>query len=113
VGTTIPWRTAAGKILVAFSHDATMLAVVSASWIHERETIREQETAYDREEIVDGVCCVAVPIRGHHGEPVAALAAITTPNTRLPQMAQGLRRVAHTITAALRADLAAEAVVVR
>jgi DNA-binding IclR family transcriptional regulator len=60
---------------------------------------------------MQGVCCVAVPIRGGDGEPVAALAAVTTPSTPLPQLAQRLRRTGDAITAALRADLAADVAV--
>jgi IclR family transcriptional regulator, acetate operon repressor len=111
VGVTVPWRTAAGKILVAAGHTATMLTVASASWIRERETIREQGVAFDREEIMRGVCCVAVPVRGVDGEPVAALAAVTTPSTLLPRLAQGLRRAGDAITGALRVDLAADVAV--
>lgn len=106
VGAAVPWPTAAGKVLVASSPTATMLTLAPASWIRERETIREQAAAFDREEVMSGVCCVAVPIRGSDGEPVAAIAAMTTLGARLPQLAQGLRRTGDAITAALRTDLA-------
>jgi DNA-binding IclR family transcriptional regulator len=104
-GTTLPWRTAAAKVLVASSHTATMFSLASASWLRERETIREQGVAFDREEVTDGVCCAAVPVRGGDSTPIAAVAAITTPGTRLPQLAQRLRRASEAITAALRANL--------
>ena len=60
--------------------------------------------AFDREDVARGICCVAVPVRGADGEPVAALAAITTPGARLPELAQGMRRAGDAITAALRPE---------
>jgi DNA-binding IclR family transcriptional regulator len=104
VGSTVPWRSAAGKVLVASCQTATMLTLAPASWARERETIREQGVAFDREEVLRGVCCVAVPVRGGDGDPVAAIAAITTPGTGLPHLAQGLRRAGDAITATLRGD---------
>jgi len=103
-GTTIPWHTAAGKMLVATNNTASMLGLASTSWTRERETIREQGVAFDREEVTPGICCVAVPVRGEDGDAVAALAAITTPGARLPELAQGLRKAGDAITAALRPD---------
>lgn len=103
-GLTIPWRTAAGKILVATSPTAAPLTVASAPWIRERDTIRDQGIAFDREEVTRGVCCVAVPLYDTDGEHIAALAAVTTPGTPLPPLAQGLRRAGETITAALRVE---------
>lgn len=106
VGVAIPGRTAAGKILVATSRTATMLTLASASWTREREAIHERGVAFDHGEVVAGVCCVAVPVHGGDGEPVAALAAITAHGARLPQLAQGLRRTSDAIAATLRAGCA-------
>lgn len=92
VGAAFPGNTAAARVL----------ACPAASWDQERE----QGVAFDHEDVLPGVCCVAVPVRGSDGEPVAAIAAITTPGVRLAQLTPGLRRTADAITAALRADQA-------
>jgi DNA-binding IclR family transcriptional regulator len=61
-----------------------------------------REPATEREEIVPGVACVAVPVRGIGGEIVAAPAAITTPAERPPRLTEGLRRASRASGASLR-----------
>ena len=60
--------------------------------------IRKEQVSFDREEYLAGVICVAVPIMGRNGEPLAAL-AIQAPEARMDvQAARGhlpvLRRAA-------------------
>lgn len=60
--------------------------------------IRKEQVSFDREEYLVGVVCMAVPVMGKNGEPVAAL-AIQAPEARMDvQAARGhlpaLRRAA-------------------
>ncbi|QKW17684.1 helix-turn-helix domain-containing protein [Kitasatospora sp. NA04385] len=64
--------------------------------------IREGRVAFDHEEVVSGVSCVAVPIMHPHREqPVAVLAAVTEPGESLTRLADLLHRAGSGVTAAL------------
>lgn len=73
-----------GRILEAAPYPAyTKNAVTSASrLLAELERIREQGFAEDNEEFLDGVVCLAVPVRNPRGQVVAGL-AIMAPTARL------------------------------
>jgi DNA-binding IclR family transcriptional regulator len=89
VGGRFPAHAAAiGKVLLAAQAPYTVahlfegqeLAVFTPNTItcrkrleQELEQIRDCGYAYDREEVVQGLCCVAAPIRDHNGEILAAM----------------------------------------
>ena len=65
--------------------------------------LRQTGTAFDDEEHADGLRCVAAPIIGENGQPVAAV-SVSGPDTRLtrerlPDIRQHVRRIAGEITA--------------
>jgi DNA-binding IclR family transcriptional regulator len=87
--------TGLGKAMLAFAGDEVIDEVVTRGLLpmtsstivdptvfsDEMRTIRELGVAFDREEAVPGITCVAVPIRGS-GRAVAAL-SITGPSPRI------------------------------
>jgi IclR family acetate operon transcriptional repressor len=99
---TWPWFTAAGKVLVATAAPAPLLGPLPASWARESAAIRERSAAFDREEVVTGVCCAAVPLLGASGAPVASLCVLTDPAHHLERLAETTRRTGLLISAALR-----------
>jgi DNA-binding IclR family transcriptional regulator len=98
---TWPWYTAAGKVLVAWAHPGLPLGPLPRAWPDEAGRIRECGTAYDREEVLEGVCCAAVPVYAADGVPVAALSVLTDPDHHLERLADTARRAASAITAGL------------
>ncbi|MGW9132433.1 IclR family transcriptional regulator [Streptomyces sp. NPDC055681] len=87
IGSRMPAScTAVGKALLAFDHDAAELAIAQGlpaptehsltdpeDFRTELARIRREGIAYDRQEILLGVTCVAVPVMGAAGRPVAAI----------------------------------------
>ncbi|MGH3042269.1 MAG: IclR family transcriptional regulator [Gaiellaceae bacterium] len=75
--------TALGKALLAWGTD-------EATWPEERraelERIQREGVAYDLEDSEPGVRCLAVPIMGRHGRPVAAI-SVAGPAARLTRKA--------------------------
>jgi len=85
-----PHCTALGKVLTAFADRATIRRLLKKNGLpkctentitnaakleQELSLVREQGYAVDREEAVEGACCMAVPVRDHTGAVVAALSA--------------------------------------
>lgn len=83
-----PHATSVGKILTAYMDPSMAEAVLKAHGMERKtrytitdpeklrsefETIRSQGYAVDREEAIEGACCVGAPIRDHRGEVVAAV----------------------------------------
>ncbi|MCM2423676.1 helix-turn-helix domain-containing protein [Streptomyces sp. RKAG293] len=101
-GTVWPWFTAAGKVLVAGADRALPLDRLPASWPREAAAIRARGAAFDREEVVPGVCCVAVPLYAADDVPVAALCVLTHPAQRLERLADVVQRTGKAISASLR-----------
>nr|WSY49039.1 helix-turn-helix domain-containing protein [Streptomyces sp. NBC_00886] len=99
---TWPWFTAAGKVLLAAAGPAPLLGPLPASWGRDAAAIRERGVAFDREEVVTGVCCAAVPLLGGRGTPVASLCVVTDPAHHLERLAETARRTARMINAGLR-----------
>lgn len=99
---TWPWFTAAGKVLVAGASPQLPLGPLPASWQREAAAIRDRGVAFDREELVAGVCCVAAPLHGPGGVPLASLCVVTDPAHSLDRLAGAVQQTARTISAALR-----------
>lgn len=107
-GATWPWTTAAGKVLVSGARGASQSAIrglpgrAPVAWRREAATIRERGVAFDREEVLSGVCCAAVPLHGSAGVPMAALCVITDPAHNLDRLADVLKSAGRAACAALR-----------
>lgn len=101
-GTVWPWFTAAGKVLVAGADPALPLDRLPASWPREAAAIRDRGAAFDREEVVAGVCCVAVPLYAAADVPVAALCVVTHPALHLERLADVVQRTGKAISTSLR-----------
>ena len=85
-----------GKAMLAFASPGTIERVIAQGlprqtpytltvpglFLEVLRTIRQTGVAYDREEAVLGVCCVAAPILDAAGAPVAAM-SVTGPTSRL------------------------------
>lgn len=102
-GVVWPWFTAGGKVLAAAAYPRLPTGSVPASWPREAAAIRERAVAFDREEVLPGVCCAAVPVHGGDGAVVAALFALTDPAHHLERLAEVTRQTSRAIGAGLRA----------
>ncbi|MFE3851748.1 IclR family transcriptional regulator [Streptomyces griseorubiginosus] len=120
IGARLPaYCTGVGKALLAFDHDAAEAAITAGLLARTEYTladsdlfqadlrrIRQEGIAYDRQEAVLGLTCVAVPVMGSAGRPVAALSIAGADRRFDPaRFAPALRRVAfeagRTINAAM------------
>jgi IclR family acetate operon transcriptional repressor len=101
-GTTWPWRTAAGKVLVASAGPVSLPGPPPLSWRQEAIEIRDRGVAFDREELMAGVCCVAVPLYGAGEIPMASLCVVTNPAHHLERLAHAAQRTSRVIGAELR-----------
>lgn len=118
IGARMPaYCTGVGKALLAFDHDAAEAAV--AAGLHGRtehtltdptdfrselRRIRQEGIAYDRQEATLGLTCVAVPVMGPGGRPVAALSVAGAGHRFAPaRFAPALRRVAYEAARAVTA----------
>ncbi|MER5181237.1 IclR family transcriptional regulator [Streptomyces sp. NPDC002896] len=113
--------TGVGKALLAFDHDAAERAIAQGLTAHTDHTITDPELlraelarvrrdgiAYDREEAVHGLACVAVPVMGAAGRPVAALSVAGAAHRfEVHRLAPALRRVAYEASRALAGAQAA------
>jgi DNA-binding IclR family transcriptional regulator len=118
IGARLPaYCTGVGKALLAFDHDAAEAAVEAglparteytlsdpALFRAELRRIRSDGIAYDRQEATPGLICVAVPVMGPLGRPVAALSVAGADHRFDPaRYAGALRRVAHEAARAVTA----------
>lgn len=103
IGTSYPWSTAAGKVLVAFGRAEELTNESEpGGWGREAAAIRRDGIAVDHGEVLPGVGCLAVPVRAAEGTVVAALTAMVTMPALTTGLEQGLRRAADAIIATLR-----------
>ncbi|MBB6344383.1 IclR family transcriptional regulator [Nonomuraea muscovyensis] len=117
IGARLPaYCTAVGKALLAFDHDAAEAAIAAglpARTDHtlsdpgrfraELRRIRQDGIAFDRQEATPGLVCVAVPIMGPAGRPVAALSVAGSQRRFDPmRFAPALRRVAYEASRAVQ-----------
>lgn len=112
--------TAVGKMLLSYNPDATEKVLQSelSAWTPatitepdafraELAKVRETNLAYDREEILVGLNCIAAPVMGADGRPVAAMSVSGPAGKFVPDsQANALRKVCY---AAGRAVAAASA----
>lgn len=101
-GATWPWYTAAGKVLLAQTPSAVPRDSLPAAWPRQAAVIRDRGVAFDREEVVDRVCCAAVPLYDRGQVPVAALFVVTDPAHCLERLAETARDIGTAISTALR-----------
>ncbi|WP_343243044.1 helix-turn-helix domain-containing protein [Streptomyces sp. SID12501] len=101
-GVVWPWFTAAGKVLVAGAHPQLPLGPLPASWRRESAAIRDRGVAFDREELVAGACCVAVPLYGPGRVPLASLSVVTDPAHSLERLVDAVQQAGRAISARLR-----------
>ena len=102
MGSLWPWQTAAGKLLVAGLSSDMPADPQSRSWLREAETILERGAAFDHEEVVPGLVCVAVPLYGPAGDMVAALSATAPPARGQSRLTAAALRAGRAINASLR-----------
>ncbi|MPY55958.1 IclR family transcriptional regulator [Streptomyces spongiae] len=110
IGARLPaYCTAVGKALLSFDHDAAEAAIVDGFTPHTEYTctdpdlfrtelarVRRDGVAYDRQEAVLGLTCVAVPVMGSAGRPVAALSVASADHRFEPaRVTPALRRAAY------------------
>ncbi|WP_369374002.1 IclR family transcriptional regulator [Streptomyces sp. cg36] len=100
-GASWPWTTAAGKLLVATRPDLPLNPVTDA-WRREASAIRDHGVAVDREGLVPGVCCVAVPVTLGRGRVVGALCAMVDPAYDLKGLVRSVTQAGLTVSAGLR-----------
>lgn len=118
IGRRVPIHSSGvGKALMAFKDPAEVRKVLDgyeytkqtkktitdeATYLQELEAIREQGYAVDNEENEPGVYCVALPIRNHTGQVVAAISSSTTvnqiTNAELRKMVESLKVTAAKIS---------------
>lgn len=73
-----------------------------ASWRREAAAIRDRGVAFDREDVIPGICCAAVPLYGSAGVPMATMCVITDPAHNLDRLADVLKNAGRAASAALR-----------
>ncbi|MFK0154732.1 IclR family transcriptional regulator [Streptomyces sp. NPDC090493] len=121
IGARLPaYCTAVGKALLAFDHDAAEAAVEEGlagrteytltdpdRFRTELRTVRRDGIAHDRQEAVLGLSCIAVPVMGPDGRPIAALSVAGADQRFDPaRFAPALRRVAYEAARAVAATAA-------
>ncbi|MBC7190435.1 IclR family transcriptional regulator [Candidatus Aerophobetes bacterium] len=98
VGGRLPAHcTGLGKVLLAYSDRQTVKEIIKEKGLHrftkntitneaelirELDKIREQGFAEDNEEIEEGLCCIAAPVRDHSGKVIAAI-SVSGPKFRM------------------------------
>jgi IclR family transcriptional regulator, KDG regulon repressor len=108
-GVAPAYCTGVGKVLLAYDPEAVerVLATELHAWTPhtltteealraELRTIRQDGIGYDREELMTGLTCVAAPVMGPDGRPVAAL-SVSGPATSFQPESQAmmLRQACH------------------
>ena len=101
-----PWSTgrstAVGKVLHACAPEVASLAPLPATLLREAAEIRDAGMAFDREEVLPGVYCVAAPLYGPNGAVVASMCLVASSSRSLPRLSSVLVRACATVSAALR-----------
>ena len=76
----------------------------SRDLLRELEKIKSQDFSFDDQEFMDGVCCIAVPLRTSNGRVFAGM-AVSAPEARLSrneleELLPELRQTAHAYVSA-------------
>ncbi|MCD4851291.1 IclR family transcriptional regulator [Arthrobacter sp. AK01] len=112
--------TAVGKVLLAYNPEASEQVMASelAAWTPstitdpealqvELQQVRLNNLAYDREEILQGLNCIAAPVMGPNGRPVAALSVSGPAGKFIPEsQSTALRKVCYAASRAVAAATA-------
>jgi DNA-binding IclR family transcriptional regulator len=97
-GRTVPLDTASGKVIAAYDPLLGMPHGYSAdAWSAAAYRIRSAGVAYDREEVLPGICCAAVPVRTNSGRVVGSLAVLGPPQRPLTPLVGDLTNAATAI----------------
>jgi DNA-binding IclR family transcriptional regulator len=112
VGMRLPAHASAvGKVLLAHRRDVpggplgrfTANTIVDAiDLTRELEAIRKRGVAFDDEESLRGVACVACPVWGHDGAMIGAISLATTPQRLADRTSAYVKRVVETCDEASR-----------
>ncbi|MCK9896608.1 IclR family transcriptional regulator C-terminal domain-containing protein [Frankia sp. AgB32] len=87
--------TAVGQVLLAAAPESEPPPSMSPrQWQRARAAIRREGAALDRQDLADGVCCAAVPVRNQDGAVVAALASVMIASQIPAGLVEQLRRTA-------------------
>lgn len=121
IGARVPaLTTALGKVMLAHSSRELIVETLNKSWprstpytvmrpdlmVGQIRQAREDGVAFDREESLLGLTCVAAPILGPDGSPVGAISACGPAGRFRPESAADLtQRAARLITSDLRRSL--------
>ncbi|MEU3312568.1 IclR family transcriptional regulator [Streptomyces sp. NPDC048387] len=101
-GVVLPPGSAAELVLAASAPGAEPPAGrARAAWAREAGGIRERGLAFDREQCVDGLSCVAAPVHSASGQVVAAVAATALDAGLIPPLGDAVRRAAAVISGRL------------
>lgn len=101
-GTMFPVCTAAGQVLTSErERPAVPDGVPVRGWAVTLERVRAAGVAFDRQEVVPDVACVAVPVRAPGGRLVAAVSLAVRPDRALEALVEPVRHAGRLISRAL------------
>ncbi|HEY3607926.1 MAG TPA: helix-turn-helix domain-containing protein [Pseudonocardiaceae bacterium] len=104
-GQTVSLDTAAGRLLAAHDPLLGMPSGFSAeAWSAAAYRVRAAGAAFDREQVVPGVACAAVPVRTATGRVTAALCALVPPQRQLSPLVVDLTNAAQAVGHTIGAD---------
>ncbi|MCW2990966.1 MAG: transcriptional regulator, IclR family [Solirubrobacterales bacterium] len=114
MGTRLPAHpTGVGKVLLAHRTEEEARSIVARTGLRrftpntivtraglwrELEQVRRAGVAFDREETIAGLCCVAAPVRGEDGEVVAAV-SVSAPTARFARRESDLVELVRDVAA--------------
>lgn len=96
-------RTAAGRVLLATQPDRDPPASISSlEWRRLRADLRRHgAVVMDHQDVTQGICCVAAPVRLPEGFGTASISALVVNRTLPPNLADSVLRAADTIARGL------------
>jgi IclR family acetate operon transcriptional repressor len=105
-GMALSRSTAASRVLLAWAASTNPVASTRSGSApmstSQAEQIRAEGQAFDRQEVLPGICCAAVPLMGDDpSTPLAAVCAVVDASYPLPDLAADLTRTAAVIAASM------------